>query len=43
MTSNLQSLFEIKVYKFTWSLYPKDLLSNTYTLIHVHDVTPQML
>ena len=35
----INPLFEIKFYKFTWSLYPKDLLSNTYDLIHIHDTT----
>ena len=36
-TANLIFLYEIKLHKFTWSLYPKDLLSSTYNLIHVHD------
>ena len=27
--TNLNPLFEIKFYKFTWPLYPKDLLFNT--------------
>ena len=37
--TNLNQLFEIKLHKFTWPLYPKDLLSNTYNFIHVHDAT----
>ena len=37
--TNLNQLFEIKLHKFTWPLYPKDLLSNTYNLIHIHDAT----
>ena len=36
--TNLNPLFEIKLHKFTWPFYPKDLLSNTYNLIHIHDV-----
>ena len=43
--------FEIKSHKFTYPLYPKDLLSSTYNLIHVCDaattycslVNPQVL
>ena len=35
--TNLNQLFEIKLHKFTWLLYPKDLLSSTYKLIHIHD------
>ena len=37
--TNLNPLFEIKLHKFTWSFYPKDLLSSTYNSIHIHDVT----
>ena len=33
---NINPLFEIKLYKFTLSIYPKDLLFNTYDLIHIH-------
>ena len=36
-TPNLNPLYEIKLHRFTWPLYPKDLHSNTYNLIHVHD------
>ena len=36
--TNLNPLFKIKLHKFTWLLYPKDLLFNTYNLIHVCDV-----
>ena len=35
---NQNPLFEIKSDKFTWPFYPKDLLSNTYDLIHVRNV-----
>ena len=35
--TNLNPLYQIKLHKFTWLLYPKDLLSNTYNLIHVCD------
>ena len=39
--TNLNPLFEIKLHKFTWPLYPKDFLSSTYNLIHVWDtITP---
>ena len=38
-TTNQNPLYEIKFHKFTWQLYPKDLLSNTYNLIHVRDTT----
>ena len=31
---NQNPLFEIKSHRFTWPLYPKDLLSSTYNLIH---------
>ena len=37
--TNLNPLFGIKLHKFTWSLYLKDLLFNTYNLIHVRDAT----
>ena len=37
-TANLNPLYEIKLYKFVWSIYPKDLLSSTYNLIHVCDI-----
>ena len=33
---NWNSLFKIKSHRFTWSFYPKDLLSSTNNLIHVH-------
>ena len=33
--ANLNPLYEIKLHRLTWPLYPKDLLSNTYNLIHV--------
>ena len=33
--TNLNPLYEIKLHKFTWSFYPKDLLSSTYNLIHI--------
>ena len=36
-TTNLNLLYEIKLHKFTWSLYPKDFLSNTYNMIHVRN------
>ena len=36
--SNLNPLFEIKLHRFIWWLYPKDLVSNTYNLIHVCNV-----
>ena len=36
-TINLNPLYEIKLHIFTWLLYLKDLLSNTYNLIHVRD------
>ena len=36
---NLNSLFEIKLHKFTYQLYPKDLLFNNYNLIHIHNTT----
>ena len=36
-TANLNPLYKIKLYKFTWLLYLKDLLSNTYNLIHFYD------
>ena len=36
---NRNPLFEIKSHRFTWSFYPKNLLSNTYNLIHVRDVS----
>lgn len=37
-TVNPNPLFEIKLYRFTLALYPKDLLSNTYKLIHIRNV-----
>ena len=36
--TNLNSLFKIKLHRFTLSFYPKDLLSNTDNLIHICDV-----
>lgn len=36
-TVNLNPLFEIKLYRFTLSLYPEDLPSNTYKLIHIRN------
>ena len=36
--TNLNPLFEIKLHRFTWLFYPKNLLFNTYNLIHIHDV-----
>ena len=36
---NLNPLYKIKLHTFTWSLYPKDLLSSTYNLIHICDAT----
>ena len=38
-TANLNPVYEIKLHRFIWLLYPKDLLSNTYNLIHIRDVT----
>ena len=38
-TVNLNPLYKIKLHRFTWLLYLKDLLSNTYNLIHVRDTT----
>ena len=38
-STNINPLFKIKLHKFTWPLYPKDLLSSTYNLIHVCDTT----
>ena len=35
--ANLNPLYEIKLHKFTWLLYPKDLLSSTYNLIYTHE------
>ena len=37
--TNLNPLFEVKLHRFTWTFYPKDLLYNTYNLIHVRDAT----
>ena len=37
--TNLNPLYEIKLHRLTWSLYPKDLLSSIYDLIHVRDTT----
>ena len=36
---NQNPLFEIKSHRFTWLLYPKDLLSSTCNLIHIRDTT----
>ena len=36
--TNLNPLFEIKLHRFTWPLYLKDLLSTTCNLIYVHDI-----
>ena len=36
---NQNPLFKIKSHRFTWPLYPKELLSSTYNLIHVRDAT----
>ena len=38
-TINLNLLYEIKLHRFTCLFYSKDLLFNTYNLIHVHNVT----
>ena len=35
--TTLNPLYKIKLYKFIWLFYPKDLSSDTYNLIHVHD------
>ena len=35
---NLNPLCKIKLHRFSWLFYPKNLLSSTYNLIHVHDV-----
>ena len=37
--SNLNPLFKIKLHKFTWPLYPKDLLSKTYNFIHIQQLS----
>ena len=37
--ANLNPLYEIKLHIFTWPIYLKDLLSSTYNLIHICDVT----
>ena len=37
--TNLNLLFEIKLHRFTWLFYLKDLLFNTYNSIHVHNTT----
>ena len=37
--TNLNLLFKVKLHRFNWMLYPKDLLYNTYNLIHVRDAT----
>ena len=34
----LNPLYEIKLHKFVWPFYPKDLLLNIYNLIHAHDI-----
>ena len=36
---NLNPLFKIKLHRFTWSFYPKNLLFITHNLIHVHNAT----
>ena len=36
--TNLNPLYEIKLHRFTWLFYPKELLFNTYNLNHIHDV-----
>ena len=38
-TVNLNPLYEIKLHKFTWPLYPRDLLPSTYNLIHIYNET----
>ena len=35
--TNLNLLYEIKLHRFIWLLYPKDLFFSTYNLIHVCD------
>ena len=37
--TNLNPLYKIKLHRFTWLFYPKDLLFSTYNLIHVDNVT----
>ena len=34
---NLNPFFKIKLHRFTWPLFTKDLLSSTYNLIYVRD------
>lgn len=36
---NLNPLYEIKLYKFIWSFYPKNLLFSTFNLIHIRNAT----
>ena len=36
---NRNPLFKIKSHRFTWPLYPKDLLFSTYNLIDIRDAT----
>ena len=36
-TTNLNSLYDIKLHRFIWTFYPKDLFSSTYNLIHICD------
>ena len=36
---NLNPLFKVKLHGFTWLFFSKDLLSNTYNLIHIRDTT----
>ena len=35
--TNLNPLFKIKLHRFTWPFYPKELLFNAYNLIYVYD------
>ena len=37
--TNLNLLFKIKLHRFTWPLYLKDLPLDTYNLIHLCDAT----
>ena len=37
--TNLNPLYEIKLHRFTYPFYPKNLLFSTYNLIHVRDAT----
>ena len=38
-TNLINPLYYIKLYRFTWSFYLKELLSNTYNLIQIHNTT----